>query len=64
MVSKRCELCGKKLVPIGCLRKNGKKHLDWEGRQYHKKCWYKMMEFRLVEMKCKSYTKEMGGKKI
>lgn len=34
-----CLHCGKKLVPIGRSRANGKDHDDWDEREYHKKCW-------------------------
>lgn len=34
-----CLACGRHLVPVGRSRMNGKDHNDWEGRQYHKKCW-------------------------
>jgi len=33
-----CELCEKRLVPIGQSRKNGKDHRDWDSRRFHKKC--------------------------
>lgn len=38
-----CWACGKKLVPIGHARENGKDHSDWETRKYHKKCWNEHM---------------------
>ena len=34
-----CLKCGKKLVPVGSSRVNGKAHDDWDTRRYHKKCW-------------------------
>ena len=41
----RCGLCGGALQVIGRARANGKQsHDDWASRQYHKKCWRKMME--------------------
>jgi len=38
-----CKLCKRKLVPIGRSRKNGKFHNDWNTREYHKKCWLKIL---------------------
>ena len=40
---KLCHLCGKKLVPVGYSRQNGKIHKDWPKREYHKKCWLSVM---------------------
>ena len=37
-----CALCGGPLVAIGTARKNGKRHRDWQSRQYHKQCWAKV----------------------
>lgn len=34
-----CKHCGKHLVAIGMRRSNGKNHIDWSNRIYHKKCW-------------------------
>ena len=40
MTKTKCKECGKTLVPIADLRKNGTdRHRDWGTRQYHKKCW-------------------------
>ena len=36
----KCKLCGKTLVAIGTKRENGKNHIDWKTRQYHKKCYF------------------------
>ena len=33
-----CE-CFKPLVPVGYARAHGAAHSDWQGRQYHKRCW-------------------------
>jgi hypothetical protein len=38
MNTKSCEYCNKKLVKIGYNRSNGKPHVDWNERKYHKKC--------------------------
>ena len=40
---KLCHLCGKKLVPVGSSRQNGKTHEDWQKQEYHKKCWLSVM---------------------
>jgi len=41
----KCIWCKGKLVPIGNKRKNGSFYQkDWEGRQYHKKCYREMKE--------------------
>jgi hypothetical protein len=45
---KKCQLCGKSLVPIGLARKNGKTHQDWNSREYHKKCWMIFKERSLI----------------
>lgn len=34
-----CEICNRKLVPIGKGRKGEKLHNDWSFRTMHKKCW-------------------------
>jgi hypothetical protein len=39
-----CAHCDGKLVPIGTFRLNGKDHLDWDARLYHKKCWKELQE--------------------
>jgi len=46
----QCEICGKTLVPIGNLRKNGKSHCDWYTRTTHKKCY----QIKLERMKLES----------
>lgn len=46
-----CEYCHKRLVKIGKARKNGKNHLDWVSRQYHKKCWTKLQQFEQLKRK-------------
>ena len=38
-----CQRCGKRLVPLGNSRENGRDHNDWPTRKYRKKCWYKMI---------------------
>ena len=43
MEKKGCQLCGKRLLPIGNNRINGKDHNDWNGRIFHKKCWKEIM---------------------
>ena len=35
----KCLKCGKPLVAIGSERANGKCHMDWATRQYHKQCF-------------------------
>lgn len=40
-----CKICNKKLVAIGNARKNGKMHIDWASREYHKKCWKMKNDF-------------------
>ncbi len=37
-MNNKCKYCDKPLVKIGYKRKNGKQHMDWEGRELHKKC--------------------------
>ena len=40
-----CQVCYKKLVPIADRRANGTlRHLDWDSREYHKKCWKQNMK--------------------
>lgn len=34
-----CIACGKPLPKIGYARENGADHMEWESREYHKKCW-------------------------
>ena len=37
---KYCEICGRKLVPIGTSRQNGTiSHSDWSNRKLHKNCF-------------------------
>ncbi len=43
MEKKGCQSCGKRLIPIGNNRINGKNHNDWNGRIFHKKCWKEIM---------------------
>lgn len=43
-VNKLCLFCGKKLVPIGNARQNGKFHNDWDSRKLHKKCWKELRD--------------------
>jgi hypothetical protein len=50
---KKCAHCGKTLVPIGDKRKNGKCHIDWEKRKYHKKC---LKEKELLEYYLKNFN--------
>jgi hypothetical protein len=45
--AKKCQLCNKGLPTIGNMRMNGKDHNDWDGRQYHKKCWKEKKEMEL-----------------
>ena len=42
-----CQFCFKRLVPIGTARANysgTQHHGDWMSREYHKKCWKKLVE--------------------
>ena len=36
---KKCEYCNGPLVKIGNARANGKNHIDWDSRRYHKRCF-------------------------
>lgn len=48
----KCKLCKKTLVPIGTARNNGKTtHNDWKTREYHKKCFVKIMEEKELKQK-------------
>lgn len=47
-INKLCVSCGKKLVPIGLSRYNGKLHPDWDSCRQHKKCW----------LECKKYDEQ------
>jgi hypothetical protein len=41
----KCESCKKSISAIGDNRKNGSsRYTDWKGRQYHIKCYRKIME--------------------
>lgn len=45
LVRRKCCLhCGRRLMPIGYSRSNGKEHADWDGRMLHKKCWKELCE--------------------
>ncbi len=39
VIKKKCEHCGKTIVPLGSKRANGTYHEDWPTRKLHKKCW-------------------------
>lgn len=45
-----CDHCGKRLVPVGHERLNGKNHQDWPSRRLHKKCW-------LIQQKIAKYQR-------
>ena len=45
-----CKHCGGNLVPIGLARKNGKSHYDWDAREYHKKCWIRMLVIKKMDL--------------
>ena len=43
-IKPKCKECGRSLCAIGNDRKNGKKNsLDWDSRQYHKKCYKELL---------------------
>ena len=44
-----CEYCNGPLVKIGKARANGKDHIDWESRRYHKKCFKELQTQRRIE---------------
>ena len=44
-----CEYCDGPLVKIGKARANGKDHIDWESRRYHKKCFKELQTQRRIE---------------
>jgi hypothetical protein len=51
-----CEHCGKALRLIGIERKNGKvidnsNGKDWKERKYHKKCYKKVMDRKMLMWK-------------
>lgn len=53
---KLCKSCGRKIVPIGSSRVNGKWHSDWDTREYHKKCWKEKMIIEEGMMRCRNYN--------
>lgn len=45
-----CKFCGRRLVAVGNARSNGKSHNDWTSREYHKKCWKQLRDFKMLEL--------------
>ena len=43
-----CEYCDRPLVKIGKARANGKDHIDWDSRRYHKKCFKELQTQRRI----------------
>jgi len=35
---------------MGNLRKNGRKHNDWDSREMHKKCWIQDRKIRMFDI--------------
>ena len=44
-----CEYCDRPLVKIGKARANGKDHIDWDSRRYHKKCFKELQYWKCIE---------------
>lgn len=51
-MTESCKHCGKSLRVFTI-------HLDWNGRQLHKKCWKEVMDQRNADMIYESTLKEM-----
>ena len=43
MYTMKCLKCGGPLVAIGSERVNGKCHMDWATRKYHKQCFKELV---------------------
>ena len=50
MENKYCTRCKKVLQVMGNLRKNGRKHNDWDSREMHKKCWIQDRKIRMFDI--------------
>jgi len=61
----KCLKCGKPLVAIGSERANGKCHMDWATRQYHKQCFMSLVKCNVyfdVPYEDKDKAKFLGAK--
>ena len=61
----KCLKCGKTLVAIGSERVNGKCHMDWATRKYHKQCFKELVPCNIyfdVPFKCKDRAKSLGAR--
>ena len=60
-----CLMCGKTLVAIGSKRSNGKCHMDWATRQYHKQCFKELVPCNIyfdVPFEYKDRAKSLGAR--
>ena len=58
-------MCGKTLVAIGSKMSNGKCHMDWVTRQYHKQCFKELVRCTVyfdVPYEDKDHAKSLGAK--
>ena len=58
MENNKCRYCEKTLKVIGHLRKNGKKHADWDSRDLHKKCWITLRKIKFSELYDKHFMEK------
>jgi len=61
----KCLKCGKTLVAIGSERVNGKCHMDWATRKYHKQCFKELVPCNIyfdVPFEYKDRAKSLGAR--
>ena len=61
----KCLKCGKTLVAIGSERVNGKCHMDWATRKYHKQCFKELVPCNIyfdVPFEYKDKAKSLGAR--
>ena len=61
----KCLKCGKTLVAIGSKRVNGKCHMDWATRKYHKQCFKELVPCNIyfdIPFENKDRAKSLGAR--
>jgi len=61
----KCLKCGKTLVAIGSERVNGKCHMDWATRKYHKQCFKELVPCNIyfdIPFENKDRAKSLGAR--
>ena len=65
MYTMKCLKCGGPLVAIGSERVNGKCHMDWATRKYHKQCFKELVPCVIyfdVPFENKDRAKSLGAR--